>query len=135
MVTIVLNRADLNNQGKVQFVYTEGVRSSSLLPPNTDGKPLSEEGGFHFGGRENGVSSIHVLFPRGKDRNKNGGIQKNSSLTLLQLLSVSIQLVGRQRAALLPYLATRHLFSKLLLLPWRHQQPAQLPMQIQEGNG
>lgn len=64
--------AKRDKERKEQSVYTEGVRSSSLLPPNTDGKPPSSESGFHFWGRENGLNSIHVLFPREKISETNG---------------------------------------------------------------
>ena len=56
----------LTGEGEIEpFVYTKGAGSSSLSPPNTDGQLLSEERGFHFWGRKNGVSSIHVLFRKG----------------------------------------------------------------------
>lgn len=55
---------DLDSQenGDWPFVYTEGAGSSSLSPPNTAGKPLSEEGGFHFLGVGKTGSVLYMFY-------------------------------------------------------------------------
>jgi len=48
---------------KQQFVYSEGPGSSSLSPPKADGKPLLEEGGFHFLGSKKAQFFTNAIPP------------------------------------------------------------------------
>ena len=61
---VVANCTDKGKERQYDFVYTEGVRSSSLLPPKSYEERISYEIRSCFWGRQNRRSSIHLLFRR-----------------------------------------------------------------------